>query len=254
MKKLIIKEELRNLLPSLSDEEYAALEASILKDGCLVPLIVWNGVLVDGHHRYFICRNHKIPFTVKNIEFENIAEAKLWIWKHQECRRSMTPFQRAEVALKLREVIEAKAKTNRNPEIATDKPSTESNKEAAEIVGVSATVLEKVEHITHHADDETIERLRRGEKGATIGGVYNRLKPAKINEVKVIPYVNARYRQPPVLLDGIEGTIKFREGISPEEVAAWLVSHFSFGILQRFILALTEGLGVKCEDNFQPKR
>ncbi|MCL2623158.1 MAG: hypothetical protein FWD31_05760 [Planctomycetaceae bacterium] len=89
MKNLIINEELKTLLPPLSSEEYAGLEESILKHGCLSPLIVWNDILVDGHCRYEICIKHSIPFGIKNVEFDDLDDAKLWILKHQLGLRNM---------------------------------------------------------------------------------------------------------------------------------------------------------------------
>jgi len=90
------------LLPPLSAEEFAGLEASILKDGCLSPLVIWNNILVDGHHRYEICRKHQIPYSVNSVVLDSIDDAKLWAWQHQENRRNLTAFQRVEIALKLK--------------------------------------------------------------------------------------------------------------------------------------------------------
>ena len=51
------------LLPPLSDEQCAALEADILQNGCYSPIIVnENTVIIDGYHRYEICEKHGITF------------------------------------------------------------------------------------------------------------------------------------------------------------------------------------------------
>ena len=194
MTELTIIDELKNLLPPLSAEEYAGLEESILKDGCLSPLVVWNDVLVDGHHRYEICTKHQIPFAVKSVVLDSLDDAKLWIWKHQDNRRNLTPYLRAELALKLKDVIAAKAKErqkasggDRKSELAKSVPQTfaepitnkETRHELADIAEVSHTTLAKVEYITDNADEETKEKLRRGEKGTSINKEYNRLKNKK---------------------------------------------------------------------------
>ena len=55
----IIDPELRDLLPSITDEEREALSADILKNGCYSPMICMEDMmLVDGHHRYDICTEH----------------------------------------------------------------------------------------------------------------------------------------------------------------------------------------------------
>ena len=43
-----IKEEFKNLIPALSVEEYAQLEANILEEGIREPIITWNGFIIDG--------------------------------------------------------------------------------------------------------------------------------------------------------------------------------------------------------------
>ena len=67
MKELTIIDELKNLLPPLTETEFTGLEVSIVKDGCLSPLVVWNNIFVDGHHRYEICCKNQIPYATKNV-------------------------------------------------------------------------------------------------------------------------------------------------------------------------------------------
>ncbi len=184
MKNLIINEELKNLLPPLSPEEFAGLEESILKDGCLSPLIVWNDTLVDGHNRYEICTKHQIPFGTQNIVLESLDDAKFWAWKHQENRRNLTDYYRAELALKLKDVIAARAKERQGNRtdladgniVPTLTQGKKTREELAEIANVSSGNLGKVEYITEHADEETKAKLRRGDKGTSIDKEYKRLK------------------------------------------------------------------------------
>jgi hypothetical protein len=184
MTELTILEELKTLLPPLSAEEFAGLEESILKDGCLSDLIAWGDILIDGHNRYEICRKHQIPFGIKSIHFESLDDAKFWIWKHQESRRNLTAYHRAEIALKLKDVIAARAKERQIRKSADSVPVTlpeqkETRQELAELAGIGSRTLDKAEYITEHADEETKAKLRRGEKGTSIHKEYNRLKEDK---------------------------------------------------------------------------
>ena len=94
---ITILPELDNLIPPLSDEELSNLEASIKEEGCRDPLIIWvnNGdhVLVDGHNRYRICKNHNIPFKVKRKEFADILDVKNWMLGNQMSRRNLSSLQ-----------------------------------------------------------------------------------------------------------------------------------------------------------------
>jgi hypothetical protein len=200
MKELTIIDELKNLLPPLTEAEFNGLEESILKDGCLSPLVVWNDILVDGHHRYEICRKHQIPFAVKSVVLENLDEAKIWIWYHQGNRRNLTEFQRAEIALKLKDAIAAKAKERQRggqggvllcPILDKANP-VDTKKELAAVADVSHGTLAKVEYIVKHADEETKDKLRHGEKGTSINKEYNRLKKesaSKSDETVTTPIV-----------------------------------------------------------------
>jgi hypothetical protein len=91
--KIIIDEEFKALLPALDQQTYAMLEESLLKNGCMNPLVLWNGVLIDGHNRYEICKKHKIPFTTVDKEFGSRDEALIWIISTQVARRNLTPIQ-----------------------------------------------------------------------------------------------------------------------------------------------------------------
>jgi hypothetical protein len=59
---LTIKPEFQSLLPPLTEGEFAGLETSILREGVRVPLVVWDGFLIDGHQRYAIAKKHNLPF------------------------------------------------------------------------------------------------------------------------------------------------------------------------------------------------
>ncbi len=90
---LRIDPEFRDICPKLRKEELDQLEANLLRDACRDPLVAWNGIIVDGHNRFEICTRLKIPFTVKEIEFEDRTAATLWIIDQQKGRRNLTPEQ-----------------------------------------------------------------------------------------------------------------------------------------------------------------
>lgn len=66
---LKIDPEFRRLVFPYSQEEYAALEQHILRDGCCQPIVAWYGYIVQGFEQYDICMAHGIVFEIKNISF-----------------------------------------------------------------------------------------------------------------------------------------------------------------------------------------
>ena len=93
MHNIVIDPEFRSLLPLLDKETYAALEANIIANGCRDSLVLWNGILIDGHNRYAICTEHDIPFTTVEKEFDSREDALIWIITNQVSRRNLNPKQ-----------------------------------------------------------------------------------------------------------------------------------------------------------------
>ena len=92
---LTIDPEFANKIPPLREEELEQLEENILADGVVInPLIVWDGVIVDGHNRYRILQKHpEIQFTTYEKKFTDRYAAIAWICKNQLGRRNLTPQQ-----------------------------------------------------------------------------------------------------------------------------------------------------------------
>ena len=90
---LRIDEEFEKLIPPLTDEEYRQLEENIVLEGTvLMPLMVWNGTVIDGHNRYKIIRKHpEVRYQIYEKHFDNRYEAISWICKNQLGRRNLTP-------------------------------------------------------------------------------------------------------------------------------------------------------------------
>ena len=95
LRQLKIDPEFQSKIPPLTFEELNLLETNILEEGrILSPLIVWNGLIVDGHNRFAILKNHpEIKYTILEKEFANRYEAIVWICKNQLGRRNLKPEQ-----------------------------------------------------------------------------------------------------------------------------------------------------------------
>ena len=93
---LTIDPEFEAKCPPLTEDELSQLEENILEEGLvLMPLIVWNDTIVDGHNRYRIAQAHPgISFRTHEKQFSNRYEALSWICKNQLGRRNLTPMQK----------------------------------------------------------------------------------------------------------------------------------------------------------------
>jgi len=93
MQRLKIDDEFKSLIAPLAHDEYVLLEASIKRDGCRDPLVTWQGILIDGHHRYKICKEHKMYFDVEQIKLEDRYAAIKWMIANQLGRRNLSGMQ-----------------------------------------------------------------------------------------------------------------------------------------------------------------
>lgn len=180
-----IDPEFKSLIPPLTDEEYDGLRDSLLNEGCRDALVVWDGVLVDGHNRYEICEKHGIPYDVVEMEFANRNDAIIWIIKNQFGRRNLPAYERARLALRLKPVIAERAKENQRmaggavPQKSAE--AVETRQELAKAAGVSHDTIAKVEKIEAVATPEVKEQLRKGDM--SINQAYNAIKKEERKEV-----------------------------------------------------------------------
>jgi len=226
---LEVDRRIAELLPPLHKEQLEGLEADIVRNGCLAPLIVWQGILIDGHHRYAICRKHNIPFEVRQVNFPTLKDAAVWVLEHHKQRRNMTPYMLVEASARLRAMFVGQARERKSsgkqpekdPTIASGRtdsscsPPTEddqnsghgqmggrANRQLAKVLGISHDTVAKAVWLERHADQQTKQRLRCGE--TTIHAEYTRLRrQQKARRREARRAENARLVQQAATLDGL---------------------------------------------------
>ncbi len=87
---LVIDPTIRQLIAPPKKRYIKKLEKSLLSDGCKQPLIVWDGIILDGHLRYELCLRHNIPFSISEMEFNSREAAVAWVCRHQLDRMDLT--------------------------------------------------------------------------------------------------------------------------------------------------------------------
>jgi hypothetical protein len=166
-----------SLVPELSPEEYESLKQSIKEaNGLYVPIIVnQDGTILDGHHRFKACQELGIePRTIVR-EFSDELEERLFVIDCNLVRRQLSHFQKTELALKSKPILEAIVKENESRGGKGDRnltPLGRINDRIGERAGVSSDIVSKVEKLlkNRRISDKTKEDLRSGK--LTINGVY----------------------------------------------------------------------------------
>lgn len=108
-KQIIILEELNELIKPLQEDEYEQLKTNILQNGCQDTIKIWQTfenvvkpdsesneeifVLVDGHNRFKICNENRIPYNISIMNFETLEDVKSYMIDLQLGRRNVNPIE-----------------------------------------------------------------------------------------------------------------------------------------------------------------
>lgn len=96
-----VDQEFAALIAPLASDERQQLEANLIAHGCRDALVVWRGLLLDGHNRLEICNRHGLAYDTTEVDLPDRESAKLWIEQNQLGRRNLTTDQRAAVAYRM---------------------------------------------------------------------------------------------------------------------------------------------------------
>jgi N6-adenosine-specific RNA methylase IME4 len=195
---VIIDKEFHSLIPSLTTEEYLGLEQSIVAEGCRDAIVLWQGIIIDGHNRHEICNKNNIEYKTIDKEFDDRDKVKEWIILNQFSRRNLSAYQRSVLALKLEGIFKEKAKEQqiRKPESVSQisaEQKIDTRKELAKIAGVSHDTITKVKKIEEEAPKEIKDKVKSGD--ITINKAYQEVKKIQRgNEPKIIlPLPEGKY-------------------------------------------------------------
>lgn len=155
------------LLPDMTDEEYGALCDDIRAHGLLVPIALYDGQVLDGHHRLRACREVGIE-----PRFEAFAgdDPLSFVVAANVHRRHLSAAQRAALAVEILPMIEEAAR-RRQVEAGGDArrlvariPQAfegRSRQQAAAITGVSGRYVSEAKRIAQTAPD-VLEAVKTG--------------------------------------------------------------------------------------------
>lgn len=163
-----IDPEFAALIAPLTKEERSQLEANIAAEGCRDALVVWNGVLLDGHNRFEICTRLGVRYKISQVELKSRAEARIWIEENQIGRRNLSQDQRAAIAYRIlqrRTELSKKERARKGGLRLVDTSSTKKKQRQRELTaakcGVATRKLRLVGEIAKH-NSSMVGRIAAG--------------------------------------------------------------------------------------------
>jgi Predicted transcriptional regulators len=188
-----IDEDFKCLLPPLLREEFDQLEQNILENGCIDPIVLWNGYIVDGHNRYNICVKHNKNYLIQYLSDDMSKQDVIkWILENQLGRRNLSVAERFEIVQRYKPMFTNKAKENMSAggKGSTTLTKVNTRKEMAKLVGISEGTYSKYDKIYDSDNDELKKKVRSGK--VTVNKALEEIKSKKKKSAEklVKPAVN----------------------------------------------------------------
>ena len=186
---LVIDKEFEELLPVLTPEEFERLEQSVLKNGMLDPIKVWEEpntgryIIIDGHNRYNILKKNNLGFKywedykiIYANELPTRDDVKRWMLEQQLGRRNLSDAEKYEIVQKFKSVFEQKAKKNQSlgGKGSANLPKVDTRKEMAKATGVSEGTYRKMDIVMKSDNEDLKQKLR--EKKVSVDAAYKNVK------------------------------------------------------------------------------
>ncbi|WP_281671926.1 ParB/RepB/Spo0J family partition protein [[Clostridium] scindens] len=192
---LVVDKEFEKLLPILTPDEFNNLEKSILKNGLLDPIKVWQDpetnkwLIIDGHNRYKILKKNNITWNswcdykiMYETDLSTREDVKQWMLEQQLGRRNLSETERYKIVQKFKSVFEKKAKDNQSSggKGLSNLSKVNTRKEMAKAVGVSEGTYQKIDKIMKSDNEDLKQKLEK--KEISVDKAYKKIKSTDQNK------------------------------------------------------------------------
>lgn len=249
---------LADLIPPMSEEDYGKLRDDIKENGLLEAITLYEGMILDGRHRYQAC----VELDIEPLTYEYGGDTPAqYVISLNVNRRHLTLTQRADIALaalphyeeearvRQQDAAERGRQTQQDGSAPKDadpsSPAKKATAEAAADVGVSSKTIERLKRVKRDAPD-LYEKVTAGEmkisaadtiaagrgQGARPGPKPRDItQPYEINSDKSRVNAEATKRRLEALIAALTGhatglqgfdTPKAMATATPEELRGWV--------------------------------
>lgn len=160
------------LMPEMTPAEYESLRKDVEKNGLLHPIVLHDGLILDGRHRYRACLD---TGTEPRFETYTGTDPAGLVWSENGTRRNLSTSQRALVAASFLEYEKEQARkrlgtstggNNPRPCRKNDEAGEESGRATAKAgakFGVSGDYVFNAAKVLEKAAPEVIDKIRSGD-------------------------------------------------------------------------------------------
>lgn len=150
---------LSSAFPAMTDNEFKELRNSIEVNGVLNPITIYEGMVIDGWHRYKAANEANVDCP--ETELDEWIDPKDFVLAQNKNRRHITAAQLAMATTQVYEWHPA----NRPNKSVVPTELLKTATELAKLAGVSESSIEKAKSILKNASEEVKEAVKSGKIG-----------------------------------------------------------------------------------------
>jgi hypothetical protein len=181
--------EVTGLFPLLEGAEYEGLKADILTHGQHVPVVTFQGQIIDGRNRYRACRDLGIEPNFQKWDGQGSLVA--FVLGLNQHRRHLTESQRAMVAAKAKPLFAEEARQRMRAGRAPDHPPLraeeghqgEAAAQAAALLHVGRDSVYKAQRVSEQGTPELKQAVEAGQLSVSAAEALTTLPPEEQAEV-----------------------------------------------------------------------
>lgn len=206
MNKLAVKENTMNwkahsaadIFPMMDAEAFKQLKADIAEHGQREPIIIHDGLVLDGRNRLKACQElgidpvHKLFEGLESDVVDYVVSLNLR-------RRHLSESQRAMVASEIANLGKGRRWDN-----SANLPNKKSNSEAATLLNVSERSVRTAKKIAKEGEPEIIEAVQSGDMSLNEASNIIQLHPEQQKEIAALPKEQRRE----LTIDELRGSVK----------------------------------------------
>lgn len=171
--------------PDMQFSEYESLLASVQSVGLLNPIVLFEGMIIDGWHRYCACEDSDTQ--IRTIELSTDVDPQTFVIAQNKERRHLTQSQLATAAIKVYEWrkrgTDNLPKTAQSADLASpnkinDLQNIKTSAEIAKNAGVSLKTVEEAKQVLTQATPEIKEAVSKGE--ISVSTAVKKMAKAKV--------------------------------------------------------------------------
>lgn len=156
-----------DLFPQMLPEEWGTFLSGIHENGVLIPIVLYQGKILDGRHRWQAVstlaeQGIKIECPITYFEGDDAAAIR-YAYEMNIRRRHLTTGQRACIGVPIKQHLQESVKQGQRTDLTSGKNTgSDSRDMAGQIVNVSGKTIDKAEKLQENAPD-LFERVQAGE-------------------------------------------------------------------------------------------